>query len=418
MAFWGRTLDFFTFAGLQRRQGLQTSGPNTRSRPPTTTVNFDTAMAVSAFWACVRLIAETIASMPLRCYRTDDSGRSEDVSYALWRLLQFQPNRYQTRIEFFETLALNLVTSGNCYCAIERMPDGTPFSLLPLMSAQMRVVLDTNGDRIYQYTDSSGNLRAYSSESIWHVKLFGNGVTGLSPLAYMSQTLGVAIDSNDRAATLSASGGKTNGVLMVDKLLTKDQRAAVRENFRELTEGSTDQLFVLEADMRFERTALSPQDMQLLETRRFSVEEIARFLGVPSVLINDTASTTAWGSGIYQIVTGWYKLGLRPYLERFESSIKQHLMPSEDWDRIDIEFDFDELLRADLATRMEANSKAIGSGQLTPDEARHSEGRPAMPGGNAIYLNSTLVPAGAQARMQTTVANNAQQDSGTAPGGA
>ena len=261
------------------------------------------------------------------------------------------------------------------------------------MSAQMKVILDSDGSLIYHYTTNGGREKFYAAESIWHVKLFGNGVVGLSPMGYMAKTLGVSIDSDDRMATLAASGGKTNGVLMVDKLLKKEQRERIRENFAGLTEGRTDQLFVLEADMKFQRTSLSPQDMQLLETRRFQTEDIARFLGVPSVLINDHTGATAWGSGIYQIMQGFYKLGLRPLLERFESSMKRHLMPTDDWDKIDIEFDFDSLLRADLATRLEANNKAINSGQMTPNEARREEGREDKPGGDSIYLNGTLVPA-------------------------
>lgn len=415
MSYWGRTLDFFSFQGLQKRKGLQVAGPQTRSRPPTTNVNFDTAMSVSAFWACVRLLAETLASMPLQCFQTGPDGRKLHLEYDLFRLLEYMPNRYQTRQEFFETLILNLITAGNCYCAIERVGggrNGRIISLMPLMSAQMRVILDEDGSRLYQYTSADGTLRVFAEESIWHVSLFGNGVVGLSPLGYMAKTLGVAIDSDDRAATLAASGGKTNGVLMVDKLLTKDQRERVRENFSDLTEGRTDQLFVLEADMRFERTSLSPQDMQLLETRKFQTEDVCRYLGVPSVLVNDHNGTTAWGSGIYQIVTGFYKLGLRPLANRFEASIKRNLMPSKDWATIDFKFDFDELLRADLVTRLEGYNKAVNSGQMTPNEARALEGRGAKPGGEFIYLNSTLVPAGT-VRMQTQGGGNAVQNSAT-----
>lgn len=409
MSYWGRTLDFFSFRGLQKRQGLQVSGPQTRSRPPTTDVNFDTAMSVSAFWACVKILTETLASMPLRCYRMRDGVREEYPEYALFTLLAYQPNRYQTRIEFFETLTLNLVTTGNCYAAIERTASGRIISLLPLMSSQMRVVLEDDGSRTYQYTSSNGTLRVFSEQSIWHVSLFGNGVVGLSPIGYMAKSLGVAIDTDDRAATLAASGGKTNGVLMVDKLLTKDQRERIRENFGDLTEGRTDQLFVLEADMKFERTSLSPQDMQLLETRKFQTEDICRFMGVPSVLVNDTSGTTSWGSGIAQIVQGFYKLGMRPLLERFEASIKRHLMPARDWARIEFRFDFDELLRPDLLTRLDAYNKGINSGQMSPNEARSSEGRGPKPGGDQIYLNGTLVPAGT-VRGQTQGGGNAAQN--------
>lgn len=394
MSFWGRTLQFFGLQGLQRRDGLQTSFPVSYTQQAAATVNFDTAMSVSAFWACCRLISETIAAMPLKCYRMDGETRVEDRDHKLWRLLNFRPNRYQTRTEFFETIGLNLASSGNSYCAIERNGVGDPISIMPLMSAQMEVEYMDDGEIVYMYNSASGVKRIFAAESIWHIKLFGNGVIGLSPIGYMRKSLGIAIASDDRASTLSASGGKTNGVLMVDKLLTPDQRAAIRRNFAGLTEGSVDQLFVLEADMKFERTALSPQDMQLLETRKFQIEDIARFMGVPSVLVNDTSGTTAWGSGIQQIVEGWYKLNLRPYLERIESSIKRHLMREREWEEVDIEFDFDALLRASQQQRYESYNKAINSGVLTPNEARAKEGKKPLNGGDKIYLNGTLVPAG------------------------
>lgn len=403
MSLWGRTLTFFGLQGIQRREGLQNPTPYYYANHAAAPVNFDSAMEISAFWACVKLIAETIAAMPLKAYRIDGDARIEDTEYPLWRLLNFRPNRYQTRTEFFETIGLNLASTGNAYCAIERDSGGRPVSLLPLMSAQMEVEL-IDGAPVYMYNSDEGTKRVYAAESIWHVKLFGNGVVGLSPIGYMRSTLGIAIATDGRASTLAASGGKTNGVLMVDKLLTPDQRKAIRRNFAGLTEGSVDQLFVLEADMKFERTALSPQDMQLLETRRFQIEDIARFMGVPSVLINDTSGTTAWGSGIQQIVEGWYKLNLRPYLERIETSITRHLISPTDWERIEIEFDFDSLLRANQKDRLEGYNKAINSAVMTPNEARRREGLAPKEGGDTIYLNSTLVPAG------TTVATGGNDE--------
>jgi len=399
MSYWGRTTGLFGFSGLQRRTGLQVESPLSFTRRPTTAVNFDTAMSVSAFWACVKLLAEAIGSMPLECYAIGKDGRRETVDHSLWRLMAFNPNRYQTRQEFFETLVMQLIINGNCYAAIERIGGkGRITSLLPLMSSQMQVVLQDDGAPQYRYTDSKGNMRVFAAESIWHIKQFGNGVVGLSTIGYMAKTLGVALDSDDRAATLAASGGKTNGVLMVDKILNKEQRAAIRENFRELTEGNSDELFVLEADMKYERTSLSPQDMQLLETRRFQIEDVCRFLGVPSVLVNDSSQTTTWGSGISQLVQGFYKLNLRPMLSRFEASMARHLLDPSEWHSVEFRFNFDELLRPDRTARLEANSAAINSAQLTPDEARATEGLPPLPGGDKLYLNSTMVPAGQVAR--------------------
>lgn len=370
--------------------GQQTTYPNI----PTEVRDFDTAMTQSAFWACIRLLSETVASMPLVPYSTDlESGIKErDFDNKLWELLNYKPNRYQTKIEFFEQIMLNLTCWGNSYVTIERASSGRIVSLMPYPASQVLTVLQDDGSVIYQYTDLKGNVKIFSQKSMWHVKLFGNGIIGLSPLQYAGNALGLSKNLSDRQNTLAANGGKTNGILTVDQALKPEQKESVRKSFAGLQAGNADELFVLEAGFNYQQASLSPTDMQLLESRRFSIEDIARFIGPPSTLINDTSSTTTWGSGIEQINMGFYKLTLRPYLERLESSIKVHLMPQKDWRTVDIEFNFDQLLRADAATRAESNSKRINSGQNTPNEIRASEGDAPMSGGDVLLVNSALIP--------------------------
>ncbi len=392
MSFWGRTLRLFGFGGVQTRVGTQPSGPLGYSQAAAAPVTFDTAMTVSAFWAAARLLSEAVGALPLRCYRLQGETARPDVDYALWRVLNFQPNRYQTRIEFFETLMLNLATTGNSYHAIQRGQDGRVVGLLPLMSAQVEVDLLQDGTVTYRHFGPNGDVRVYAEGSIWHIRLFGNGLVGLSPLGHARQSLGIAIAADNRMSKLAANGGKTSGVLMIDKLLTPEQREAIRREFDTITRGPDDQLMVLEAAMKYQQTSLNPADVQLLESRKFQVEDIARFMGVPSVLINDTSGSTTWGSGIEQLVEGFYKLNLRPYLERIEASLQRHLMPREDWGGYSIEFDFDALLRTDLASRMDAYQKAINAGHMTPNETRAEEGRPALPGGDRLLVNGTMVP--------------------------
>lgn len=392
MSYFRRTLQFFGLLGVQKRDGLQFGVPLGYSQAAAAPVTFETAMTVSAFWASVRLLSEAVGAMPLKCYRRSGEAWVEDRTNTLWRTLAYQPNRYQTRTEFFETLMLNLCVTGNSYSAIQRDERGEVVSLLPLMSAQMEVDLQKDGEIIYRYYDQQGNVRVYAQQSIWHLRLFGNGVIGLSPLGHARQSLGIAIAADNRMSKLAANGGKTSGVLMIDKVLKPEQREAIRNEFGRITQGSDDQLFVLEADMKYQQTSLSPADIQLLENRRFQVEDVARFMGVPSVLINDTSGSTTWGSGIEQLVDGFYKLNLRPYLERIESSLKRHLMPNTQWDDVDIEFDFDALLRADLGKRVEAYQKGINAGLYAPNEARAVEGLPPKEGGDRLLVNGTMVP--------------------------
>lgn len=373
--------------GKEVHEGIQAYGPSSAVN-----VNFDTSMQVSAFWASARLLTEAVAAMPLNCYRLAGGTRIETDSYQLFRLLNQNPNRYQTRTEFFESLMLNLVTCGNAYNLIQRSGNRI-VGLLPMPATQVDPWLMKDGSIVYKFDDASGKTHAYSEDQVWHVKLFGNGIVGLSPLQYASKSIESAIVQDRRSAQLSKNGGKVSGFVKVKEglALKKEQRDAIRTELQSMVSGEADFLPVLEMGAEFVPTSLSPSDTKLLESRRFSIEDIARFMGVPSVLINDTAGSTVWGSGINQLIDGFYKLNLRPYLERIESSIKRHLMPASDFNRIDIEFDFDSLLRADLATRLDTNSKAINSGQLTPNEARAEEGRSPMDGGDQLLVNSTLV---------------------------
>lgn len=400
---WYSTAWGWLTSGLRRLAGLQIPTPGSRSSPPAKEVNFDTAMQVSAFWACARLISETVASLPIVFYRIEGKQRKPDDSHSLWRVLALKPNRYQTRVDFFLTLVLNLVTWGNAYAQITRNGQGQIVSLLPLMSAQMQVRLLSDGSVSYQYTNSEG-VHVFAESSIWHIKLFGNGIVGLSPLGYATNSIAIAQASEDRVTQVFQNGAKPAGVLMVDASLTKEQRQEIRESFADLAEGNNDSLIVLDKFMKYEQVSMSPQDIELLQSRRFQVEDIARFMGVPSVLINDTQSTTAWGSGIQQIIEGWYKLGLRPYLENIELSARMNLLPAGEQRQWEIELDFDALLRADMAARYEAYQKAINGGFATPNEVRQAEGWSGVPGGDQLLVNGTMVPISQAGRpKQTTV---------------
>jgi HK97 family phage portal protein len=168
----------------------------------------------------------------------------------------------------------------------------------------------------------------------------------------------------------------------------------MREKFSELREGASDALLVLEAGMNYHQVSLSPQDVQLLEARRFQVEDIARFFNVPSVLINDTAGSTVWGSGIEQIITGWYKLQFRSELERLENSIKANLLPPAEYraGTVDCEFNFEELLRTDFKTRVDTGVSAVGAGLMTRNEWRKREWLPPVDGADELTAQVNLSP--------------------------
>lgn len=356
-------------------------------------VTFDSALSVSAVYACIRLTAETVAALPFDLYQLDEQGqrlgRARD--HALARLLRHRPNRHQTRVEFWEQVVLNLCSSGNAYI-LKGLSAGELVSLTPINSGGVTPVLLDSGRLEYRTFDAAGNPISYAQEQVWHIRLFGNGLIGLSPLALAAQTIAQAQAANDKTSSLLDNGAKPTGVLLTEGWPNADQRQALRSEMQGLVAGGENYLPVLGGKMRFEAISLTPADIELLGTRRFSLEEIGRIFGVPSVLINDTSASTVWGSGIQSLVEGYYKFNLRPYLERIECSVIVNLLPQPDWDRYEAEFSADALLRATPKDRIEANSKQIQSGQATPNEIRISEGRPPIAGGDQLLVPVNLSP--------------------------
>lgn len=390
MGYW-RAFARWVAGGLMRYAGLQYGGPSgvDADEAGTTRVTFDSAMQLSVVWACVKLLAETVASLPLGIYRKQGTRRVLDMTHPLAVLFAGKVNRYQNRIEFFESVILNLVLHGNAYVLIERR-GGLIVSLLPLMSAQMEVTLLQDGSVVYTYTQDTG-VDVISPERIWHIKGMGNGIIGLSAMDYQRRSLGIAVGAEKATAKVYASGGKRSGVLMIDRLLTPEQRDQVRANFSGLVEQGQ-RLMVLEAGAKFEAVAMSPQDIELLSSRKFNVEDMARWYGVPSVMINDTGGSTVWGTGISEIVRGFYKLTLRPILEKVELSMVVNLIPLTERATTEIEFDFEGLLRSDQKSRFDGYRVGIQGGITTPNECREWEGLPPMEGGDTLYMQGATLP--------------------------
>jgi HK97 family phage portal protein len=390
-----------------RDDGIQSGQPSAYGSAAAADVSFDSAMQISAVWAAVKLISESVGSMPFNVYEVSETGRKLAVDHPLQKVLTRKPNQYQTDVEFWESMALNLAVSGNAYAIIKRS-GGEILALMPVSSSQVETSLISDGKVIHTYT-SGANVNVYSNETMWHVKMLGNGIVGLSPLSYARNSIGIAIAADNRVSKIYSNGAKPSGILTIDKTLSPEQRAQIRSSFSGLQEGNDDRLFVLEASMNYTPVSMTPQDIELLDSRRFQIEDIGRFFGVPSVLLNQTFGQSTLGSNVYEILSAFYKLNLRPYLEKFEASVPRWLMTTDEALRYECEFDFDAaLLRADLLTRMQAHREAINSGQSTPNEARLSEGKPALPGGDQLLIQGAMIPI-QQAGQKPVEAPNAQE---------
>jgi HK97 family phage portal protein len=309
-------------------------------------------MQVSAVWSCVRLITETVGTLPLEFYNIRRNVRSPlDKDHYLNRLFNVRPNRYMTPLEFREAMTCQLALWGNAYALIDWIGQ-RPVALIPLKPEHIMPYRTPDGIT-YHYTTDQG-VQVYAERSIFHLKGFSTeGIVGLSPLAYSRQVLGVTVSADRYAAKSFANGGRPGGVLMLDKFLTADQRETLRAHYQEITATADNagKMWVLEGGMQYQGIAIPPDDMQMLESRRFQLGEIARIFRVPSHLINDTEKSTSWGSGIDSLNLGFLQYTLRPYLETWETVITNKLLRDQERNSVVVEHNVDSLLRTDAAGR-------------------------------------------------------------------
>lgn len=394
-------LGWFGWGGaLGDRTGKQTGSPTGSLVTGTASLNTDGALQISAVWACVDLLSRTIASLPLFVYEGEGGARKLARDTVLWQLLHDTPNRRMTPMEFWVAMLLNLMLRGNAYARIDRDATGNAVALWPMSADQMTVDVLSDGSVVYLYAIGSDRT-VFGEQNILHIKDMGNGTFGLSRLDFMRATTGEMTNAQTAANMLFANGGKPTGVLMIDSVLNPEQRAAIKERFSGMAEGSTSRLYVLEANMKYQQLSLTPAETQLLETRRYGVEEIGRWFGVPAVLINHN-NATAWGTGIEQIIDGFFKFTVRPALVSLEQAIRKRVLTPAQRARYSVEWNFDGLLRANIKDRMEVYSKAVQNGLKTRNECRQLENDPPIAGGDSLTAQVNLVPIDMLGRVKQT----------------
>jgi HK97 family phage portal protein len=374
-------------SGVQRSEPFILS-----SEVATPVVGQDRALTLSAIWAAVKLLSENVASLPWFVYDVDSKGmRTINRTETLYQLLHERPNQRMTSMEFWSTMFLNFFFRGNAYALKQTNGIGEVIQLWPLASDQVEVEVLRDGSTIYKYY-YDGKVTIYSSESIFHLKDTGNGTMGMDRLEFMRQSLGIALGANNQTARTFARDSKRPGVFSIDKTLTPTQREEVRQNFAGLQEGNSTELIVLEMGAKFDPLGLTPAEMQLLETKRFSVEEVGRWFGIPGVLINDTSKSTTWGTGIEQIIEGFYKFTLRSFIVNVEQSVRFRIMTPSQRARLSASMNVDALLRVSKEKRVALYATEVQNGLKTRNQCRQLEDEPPVPGGDIITVQANLLP--------------------------
>lgn len=351
------------------------------------------ALALSAVWACVNLLAGVQASMPLRVLLNEKAGRKPVADHPLYRLLHDSPNADQTAFDFWSVVSAQLELRGNAY-ARKHMSGGRIVAIEPI-DAEVTVKRVESGRIAYEWSADGRAFRLLDSEILHLRGPFGGPLGGMSTLAAARRAFGIAGAADMAAASTFRNGLRPSGVLAFDQFLTAEQRAIAEEKLATRFSGviNAGRPMVLEGGAKWQAVMLSPEDAQMLESRGFSVEEICRFFGVPPFMIGHTEKQTSWGSGVEQQTIGFVRYTLRPRLVRIEQTIdKQLLTPEERARGLSVEFNLEGLLRGDSKSRAAYYREMTMIGAMTINEVRALENLPPVAGGDVPRMQAQNVP--------------------------
>lgn len=398
-------------------------GRTTSGKP----VNERTAMQTTAVYACVRILAEAVASLPLHVYEyQDDGGKKLMYDHPLYYLLHDEPNPEMTSFVFRETLMSHLLIWGNAYAQIIRDGAGRVLGLYPLLPDKMEVQRDDKGSIYYVYSRNSdenpmfkeyGNIKL-KAEDVLHIPGLGfDGLIGYSPIAMAKNAVGMTLACEEYGASFFANGANPGGVLEHPGVLKDPSK--VRESWNSVYRGVSNahKIAVLEEGMKYQQIGIPPEEAQFLETRKFQINEIARLYRIPPHMVGDLDKSSF--SNIEQQSLEFVKYTLDPWVIRWEQSLQRSLLLPGEKGKYFIKLNVDGLLRGDYQSRM--NGYAVGrqNGWFSANDIREMENMNPIPdeeGGNLYLINGAmtkLADAGAFAKTDTGQQNApAQENSG------
>lgn len=398
-------------------------GRTTSGKP----VNERTAMQTTAVYACVRILAEAVASLPLHVYEyQDDGGKKLVYDHPLYYLLHDEPNPEMTSFVFRETLMSHLLIWGNAYAQIIRDGAGRVLGLYPLLPDKMEVQRDDKGNIYYVYSRNSdenpmfkeyGNIKL-KAEDVLHIPGLGfDGLIGYSPIAMAKNAVGMTLACEEYGASFFANGANPGGVLEHPGVLKDPSK--VRESWNSVYRGVSNahKIAVLEEGMKYQQIGIPPEEAQFLETRKFQINEIARLYRIPPHMVGDLDKSSF--SNIEQQSLEFVKYTLDPWVIRWEQSLQRSLLLPGEKGKYFIKLNVDGLLRGDYQSRM--NGYAVGrqNGWFSANDIREMENMNPIPneeGGNLYLINGAmtkLADAGAFAKTDTGQQNApAQENSG------
>lgn len=333
----------------------------------------ETSLRVGTVFACVRLISGAVANLPLQIMRRSDAKKREDLTWDPdWEWLRRRPNRWQTPAQMKRMMQAHLLLRGNAY-ALKVKSRGRVIGLNPLHPDRVKVDQLDDLSLAFTYSRRDGGRVVLPQEDVLHlVGLSFDGVTGVSPITYAREAIGLSIAQERHGANTMKNAARPSTVLKHPGRLGQEALDSLRASLDEYRAGgeSEGRSLVLEEGMGIEKLSMTAQDAQWIESRKFSRGDIAMFFGVPPHMIGDTEKSTSWGNGIEHQAIGFVTYTLEDHLTTWEEAFDLGVVPSPD---IYARFNRSALIRGDFKTRVEGYAKALQWGWMSTDEVRSLE---------------------------------------------
>ena len=365
-------------------------------------VTVQSAIQLSTVYACVRVISETIASLPLGIYETVNDGNEKATDHPLYKLLHDEPNSEMTSFVFREVMLAHLLLYGNSYSQIIRSGKNQVIGLYPLLPDHMDVDRDSKGNLTYTYTTSDGKTVSIKPRDVLHIPGLGfDGVMGYSPIALEKNAIGLGIASEEYGSKFFSNGARPSGILTHPNTVKNPK--ALRESWNSAYGGSSNsnRVAILEEGMKFEPIAIPNNEAQFLETRKFQVDEICRIFRVPPHLVGNLEHATF--SNIEHQSIDFAVHTIRPWLVRIEQAMNRALLSDQEKGRFFVQFNIDGLMRGDYKSRMEGYAIGRQNGWLSANDIRALENQnpiPADQGGDAYLVNGNMISISTAMKQQ------------------
>ena len=357
--------------------------------PSGVTVNHDKALGITAFWAGVRMISQTVACLPLEVYENLGNKKYRKAEeHPAHKVLYTRPNKYMTPFTYKEIRTAHCLTWGNSYAEIERDGGDRPVALWPLLpdrtGAEFR-----NGEKYY-YTDINGVRVWLAADKVLHVPGLGfDGIQGYNVIKVHRDSLGLTVAANEYGAQFFGNSARPSGYIKHPGNPQKDDRDQLREEWGQAHQGLTkaQRTAVLWGNMEWHPISVPPEEAQFLQSRELQIEEVARILNINPILLQHHHKATSWGSGIAQFLIAYSKFTITPWLEREEDVCNWDLFKEGERGRYYVKYNESALLRGDMETQAKVLEIKRRNGVINADEWRELDEENPLPDGQGqIYL--------------------------------